>query len=275
MYLLRNHYITVKNHFIKIERKMKRLHLLLAAAFFATFSVTAQDVTVDEIVEGYFENTGGKDNWMGLKGFKMTATFRQGDLEFPVEVVQFSDGRQYTKFTVQGNDFYQNVYDGTDLWSTNFASLQAEKSDAEATENFKLDINDFPDDFLGYKDKGYTAELMGTETIDGAETYKVKLTKEPRMIDGKQVEDISFYYFETEALVPIARDTEIRQGPQAGAMGRFTQSDFQEVEGLYFPFALAQGVKGGQLNPFVIESIELNPEVDESIFKFPATATGE
>ena len=248
---------------------MKRTLLTITMLLAMAVSISAQDVTVDEIIENYFENTGGKDNWKALKGLKMTAKLNQGGLEIPLEIVQLADGRQYTKFNVQGNDYFQNVFDGETLWSINFQSLKAEKSDAETTENFKLDLNDFPDSFMDYKSKGYTAELVGTETIEGADTYKVKLTKEPRKLDGKEVEDVSFYYFDMEAFVPIAQDSEIKSGPQAGTVARSTQSDFDEVDGLYFPFSLGQGAKGGPSQPITVETIEVNPEVDESLFSFP------
>ena len=251
---------------------MKKLTLLTLSMLFIASVSYAQDVTVDEIIDGYLENTGGKEAWGNLQGIKMTAKVNQGGMEIPLEIVQLKDGRTYTKFSFQGNEFYQNVYDGENLWGINIQSLKAEKSDQETTDNFKLDINDFPDSFLNYKDKGYTAELIGTETIEGAETYKVKLTKEPRTIDGKEVEDISFYYFDTEAFVPIAQEAEIKSGPQAGAISQNTSSDYDEVEGLYFPFSVTQGIKDGPSQPLMIESIEVNPEVDESVFAFPGGA---
>lgn len=256
---------------------MRKFQLLITAIAVCAFSsVSAQDISVDEIIDGYFENTGGKDAWKNLKGIKITAKVNQGGMEIPLEIVQLTGGKQYTKITFQGMPIMQGVYDGETLWSTNFQSMKAEKSDAESTQNMKLDTNDFPDSFLNYKDKGYSVELMGTETIDGAETYKVKLTKEPRMLDGKEVEDVSFYYFETESFVPLAVDQEIKAGPQAGAIGRSTMSDYQEVDGLYFPFAMTQGVKDGPSQPLMIESIEVNPEVDSTVFNFPAeAASGE
>ena len=36
---------------------------------------------------------------------------------------------------------------------------------------------EFPDPFLNYKENGFTIALDGEETIDGAETFKIKLTK--------------------------------------------------------------------------------------------------
>ncbi|WP_370087030.1 outer membrane lipoprotein-sorting protein [Ekhidna sp.] len=250
---------------------MRKIQLIVAlTSFFAFTSISGQDVSVDEIINGYFENTGGIENWKAVKGMKMTAKVNQGGMEIPIEIVQMTNGRQYTKISLQGNDFYQGVFDGETMWSTNFQSLKAEKADAETTSNAKLDANDFPDSWLDYKDKGYTAEFIGKETIDGAETFKVKLIKEPKTVDGKQVEDVYYYYFDVDSYVPLAMDSEVKAGPQAGMVGRVTFSDYQEVDGLYFPFSMTQGVKDGPSQPITLTEITLNPEVDESVFAFPS-----
>ena len=200
---------------------------------------------------------------------KMTAKVNQQGMEIPLEIYQMKDGRQMTVINFQGKEIKQGVFDGETLWSHNFMTMKAEKSDAEQTANFKLNTNDFPDSFIDYKEKGYTVELIGKETIDGAETFKIKLVKEPIMVDGNQEEDISFYFFDTENFVPIAVQQEIKSGPAKGQTSETTMSDYQEVDGMYFPFSMTQGVKDGQSQPITIETIELNPTVDSSAFTFP------
>lgn len=234
-----------------------------------TFGQNIHAQTVDEILSSYFENIGGEANWKSLKGVKMTAKVNQGGLEIPVEIVQMTGGKQYQKITFQGQVIMQGVFDGENLWSTNFQSMKAEKADAETLENTKLDANDFPEPFMGYKEKGYTAEMLGTEDFEGSETFKIKLTKEPRTVDGEKVDDVSYYYFESESFVPIAVETEVKEGPAKGQVMQIKMSDYQEVEGLYFPFTISQGVKGGMSAPITMEKIELNPTIDESIFAFP------
>ncbi|RNC90074.1 MAG: outer membrane lipoprotein-sorting protein [Allomuricauda sp.] len=247
---------------------MKTLKTLIGALLFC-IAIPLQAQTADEILNNYFENTGGLENWKNLKGIKMAAKVNQQGMEIPIEMFQMKDGRQMTKITFQGKEIFQGVYDGETLWSHNFMTMKAEKSDAEQTANFKLNANDFPDSFMDYKEKGYTVELMGKETIDGAETFKIKLVKEPITVDGNQEDDISFYFFDVDNFVPIAVQSEIKTGPAKGQMSESKMSDYQEVDGLYFPFSMTQGLKGGQSQPITIESIELNPEVDETAFAFP------
>jgi len=247
---------------------MKTLRVTIALLVFA-FSLSVKAQTADEILENYFENTGGLEVWKGLEGMKMIGKANQQGMEIPLEIYQLKDGKQMTKISFQGKVIKQGVYDGETLWSHNFMTMKAEKSDAEETANFKLETNDFPDSFIDYKEKGYTVELMGKETIDGAETFKIKLVKEPVTIDGNQQDDISYYFFDVDNFVPIAVQSEIKSGPQKGQIGETTMSDYQEVDGIYFPFSITQGVKGGQGFPITIESIELNPTVDNAEFSFP------
>jgi len=246
---------------------MKLRNLLFFVALMV--SGLAQGQTVDEINSKYFENTGGIEKWKALQGVRMTAKVNQGGMEIPLVITQMKDGRQMTAISFQGKEIKQGVYDGTSLWSHNFMNMKAEKSDAEATENYKLDIGEFPDPFLNYKARGLKAELLGKETVEGTETFKVKLTKKPIKVDGTPKDNIVFYYFDTENFVPLMQESEITAGPNKGQIGQNKMSDYQDVNGLLFPFSLAQGVKGQPSQPLVITKVELNPKVEDKEFAFP------
>jgi hypothetical protein len=248
-----------------------KTRLLSAIMVFCLFvSAQAQEITVDEILNNYYENTGGYDAWSKVTGMKMQAKVNQSGMEIPLEIVALKDGKQYTKITFQGMSLMQGVFDGSTLWSTNFQTMKAEKSDQESTDNQILNSNDFPESFFDYKKKNYTAEYLGKETIEGTETHKVKLTKEPITVDGEKKDDVTFYFFDIENFVPIFQEKEVFSGPQKGAISIIAMSDYQEVDGLFFPFSLSQGVKGVGSQAIVIESIELNPTVDTTVFVLPA-----
>ena len=244
--------------------------IITAITFLLSMSVTAQNV--DEIINNYIENTGGLENWQNIKAIKMSASINQMGMEIPIEMVQ-SNNKMYTKISVQGQEIKQGVFDGETLWSTNFMSMKAEKSDQEDVDNLKNDLAEFPDPFLNYKEKGFSVELMGTETVDGSDAFKVKLTKKPMIVDGEEVPNVSIYYFDSENFVPIMTHEEVMSGPGKGMIMEAKMSDYQEVEGLYFPFSMTQGVKDQPGQPITINSIELNPLIDDSEFQFPETET--
>ena len=241
---------------------MKTLkNLFVALTLLAVAPITAQ--TADEILSNYFENTGGEAAWNALEGIKMVGSVNQG-MEIPVEMYQMKDGKQLLKINLQGQEMTMSAFDGETMWTTNMMTMLPEKSDTETTQNMKVNNQDFPSPFLNYKEKGYTVEYLGKETKEGTETFKLKLTQKPIMIDGKEEPTVSFHYFETENYVPIVVETTMNMGPAKGQMSTSGFSDYQEVGGLYFPFSISQG---GQ--PIIVKEIILNPEVDAALFAFP------
>ena len=247
--------------------KLKFVFLTLVTLF-VTYTISAQ--TADEIIDNYFENTGGIDTWNALNSMKSMATINQEGMEFPLTIINMKDGRQMLQFEVQGKVLTQ-AFDGDVSWSTNFMTMEAEKSDAESTENMKRESLDFPDPFLNYKDKGYSIELLGKETVEGVECFKIKLTKKPQLVDGLDVDNISYFFFDTENFVPIVIESEIKSGEMKGKISRGTFSDYDEVEGLYFPFSVTEGIKDMGAQTINFTSFELNPEIDDAIFEFPET----
>jgi hypothetical protein len=141
----------------------------------------------------------------------------------------------------------------------------------EATANYKVNAGgDFPSPFLDYKKKGYKVELLGKETVDGSETFKIKLTKKPIKVDGKETENVEFHYFDTENFVPLIVENEVKSGPGKGAVLQNKLSDYQDAGGFLFPFSISIGAKGqpGGQN-LVYTAVELNPKVEASAFAFP------
>ena len=247
---------------------MKKFFTLFGLVLaFAVQGLQAQ--TLDEIIDTYFENTGGKAQWEKLQGIKIKAKINQMGMEIPLDIVQLRSGKQMTVINFQGQQMKQGVFDGKVLWSINMMTQKAEKSDQETTDNVIREMGDFPDPFLNYKEKGYTAELLGTEEIDGANCFKIKLTKKPLIIEEKEVENVTYYFFDTDNFVPIVVHAEIKSGPMKGQMSEIKMSDYQEVEGLYFPFSMTQGLKDQEGQVLAIEEIIVNPEVADAEFEFP------
>ncbi len=238
--------------------------LIVAILLIAITPVSAQ--TADEIINNYFENTGGADNWNKLNGLKMEAEANAQGMVIPVDIFQTKDGKQLVKINLQGQEMTQFSFDGETMWTTNFMTMAPEKSDQETTDNMKKQMKDFPSPLLNYKDKGYTVELIGSETKEGTDTFKLMLTQDPIMVDGVETSNITYYYFDKENFVPIVTETQIQQGPMKGQMSVTTLSDYEEVNGLYFPFSMNMG---GQA--ITIKNIILNPEIDMAMFAFPET----
>jgi hypothetical protein len=245
---------------------MKTLKLLVVML---TMTVAAQAQTVDEIVSKYFENTGGKDRRAALSSVKMKGKLKVQGMELPVSIIQTANGKQKVTINFQGKEITQIAFDGNEGWSTNFMTQKPEKMDAEASTNIKSEMGDFPDPFLNYKGKGYTARLEGKETIEGTETYKVKLTKKPVKVDGEEEENVIYYFFDAANYMPIAMRTTVKSGQMKGASSETLMGNYQESNGLYFPFLITTRYNGQTGEVIQIESIDQNVQVDAKAFAFP------
>ncbi|MFC2151021.1 outer membrane lipoprotein-sorting protein [Bacteroidota bacterium] len=245
---------------------MKRIAFLLAFSFICLFA-SAQ--SADEIIETYFENTGGKEAWNNITSLQINASINSQIGEIPFVIYNGKDGSSLVKMTLQGNEIIQLAFDGETAWGMNMMSMQPEKQDNEATENLKRAIKDFPDPFLNYKEKDFSIELLGKESIEGTECFKLMLSKTPILIEGEEIENISYYYFDTENYVPILVEAEIKLGPAKGNVSQTFYSDYQEVDGMYFSFSFTQGIKGQPGQTITIKSIDINPEIDKSTLAFP------
>jgi hypothetical protein len=245
---------------------MKKLILILALFCFSSISYAQ---TVEEIIDQYLENTGGAKEWAKLSSVKMEGKVSAQGMDIPLEIVQTKEGKMYMKFQLQGQEIVQQAFDGTEAWGVNFMTMKPEKSDSETTENMKREMGDFPDPFLDLKSKGYKAELMGKESVEGTECYKVKLTKKPLLVDGEEVENISFYFFDSDTFVPIMVEKEMKVGPAKGITSQTLMSDYQEVDGLYFPFAITEKAKGAPQGQAInITNVILNPKLDPAAFMY-------
>jgi outer membrane lipoprotein-sorting protein len=236
---------------------------------FATCLTSLSAQSVDEILSKYYENTGGKDAWAKVEATRTTAKIKAQGMEFPATMVQTATGKQKVSFSFQGMEIVQPCFDGENGWQTNFMTMKAEKMEAEDNAIMKQSSEDFPDAFLKYKEKGYSLTMEGSETVEGTDCFKLKLIKKPYIIDGKEEENVTYYFFEKENYVPILTKSVVPKGPGKGMMSETVLSDYQDVNGLLFPFTIEQKFNGATQAAITMEKVEINPVIDNSIFNFP------
>lgn len=238
---------------------LKRFYLLV---FYFGFSLglQAQDISVDELLDQYFENTGGIDNWKKLNTMRMTGLMSMGGMEFKGVITHARPNKQRVEVDVQGNSIIQ-AYDGEDAWWIN--PFQTGPDPQSMPEDVAESIlkNEFEDALIDYAEKGYTVELLGTIEIEGTATYEVKLTKENS--------DVVYYYFDKEYYVPIMQKSEVTSGPMKGQFVETYMSDYQDVEGMMIPYFVEVKIGGSTGQTITLQNVELNPQVDDLFFSRP------
>ena len=245
---------------------MKKISLFIAILGFV---LTSKAQTADEIISKYFKTVGGIEKINSITGVKMKAKVDQMGMTIPLEIYYLKTGQTITKISFQGMEMAQGAFDGTTAWGTNFMTMKPEKSEAEDTENMKRATKDFFSPLMDYSSKGYKLELLGEETIEGAKCFKLKLTKNTVLLEGREIPNIEYYYFDKENFVPVVMETEISSGQMKGQIAQTLFSDYQDVSGILFPFSLTQKLKDQAGQTIVFEAVELNPVVDLKMFAFP------
>lgn len=216
--------------------------------------------TAKEIVDTYIEKSGGFKAWDSITGTKIDATLEKDGVNIPMTIYHQADGKQAIEITLEEQQITQLAFNGSVYWTTDMATMQPVIANQETIDNVKLSKNDFPSPLIHYMENEYKIAYLGEKKLDSITTFKVILTKEPLRIKGEKLTDNSFYYFDTETYLPLKIESLKPNGKKA----TFYLGDYQEVQGISFPFTIKQ-----DSTTVSIKNITLNPEVDPKIFEFP------
>jgi len=241
----------------------KRVAMCLAAA--AVFALPAAAQTVDEIIAKSIEARGGEAKLRAVKSIRFTGKIEVGPgMIAPTTLVMKRPGMVRMEFTVQGVTGIQ-AYDGKEGWDV--MPFQGKK-DAEpmASDDVKEmeDQADFDGPLMDYKAKGNTVEFLGKEKVEGSDAYKLKVTKKNGNVET------SFIDADTGLEVKSITKTKMRGND---VEIETTYSDFRNVDGLIWPFAIETGQVGSpQKQKISVDKVEINPEVSDAQFHMPPPA---
>ena len=120
--------------------------------------------------------------------------------------------------------------------------------------------SDFDSPLVDYKAKGYELELVGLETVGARKAYHLKLTSKEHRVQHLYLDA------ETNLEIKIVGDSQ---------MGRVESelSNYREIQGLKLPFTMRTvSVGGARGEPDTVDAVELNPRIDDAMFKMPKAA---
>jgi hypothetical protein len=243
---------------------MKKISTLIVALL-----VVAQGFaqTAEEIIAGYVKAMGGEEAIRKNTTWKMTAKVDAGGMELPVYILR-APNKTKIYFSFQGMNIVQQAYDGTTAWKTNQMTMKAEKSTTEETENLAQSLLEEPDVMVTYKALGYKVERVEDETIDGAACYSIKMTKKPRMSEGKPVDNITTYFIDKSSNALVMTREVSQEASMKGVVLETLFSDYQEVGGTFVAFSMTIRTAGAPGQTIKIEKAEPNVVIDEKEFSY-------
>lgn len=243
---------------------MKKISTLFLAMLVAAqgFSQTAE-----EVIAGYIKAIGGEDAIRKNTTWRMTAKVDMGGMELPVFFLK-APNKMKVYATFQGINFVQQAYDGTTAWKTNQMTMKPEKSTSEEAANLAQDLMEEPDVMVTYKALGYTVEKQADESVDGTDCYAIKMTKKPKTVDGKPVDNVVTYFIDKSTNALVMTRAVSQEGPMKGTAVETLFSDYQEAGGIFIPFSMTIRTKGAPGQTIKFEKAEANATIDDSEFAY-------
>jgi outer membrane lipoprotein-sorting protein len=241
---------------------MKPRLTTITLLLFLPLSAAAQ--TADEIVKKVLEARGGIQKIKAVQSERISGhvSFAQ-DMEGTFVVELKRPLKMHVEITVQGQKIIR-VYDGKSTgWMVNpfVENKEVEPLPSEEVKNIS-DESDFDGPLVDYKSKGNQIEFSGKEILDDKPVFRLKLTNK----NG----DVRSYFFDASSFLLLKWEGVRKSGDQEIPWESFF-SDFREVQGLKYPFRIAQGSPGTEIKQTLIaEKIEIDPQLDDSRFTKPA-----
>jgi len=233
---------------------MRFLKTSVIALSILTGSVAASAQSAEDIVKKHLDAIGGEANWKKLNSLKMVGSMSMQGMEMPITLTTVQDKAMRMDLSIMGTTNYQ-ILTKTEGWAF-FPIQQQQKPEPMTPEQVKesQDQLDIQDDLVDYKAKGSKIEFLGKDDMEGTEVLKLKLTDK----GGKEKTlffDASNFYIikESQKMQADGKEEEVAT----------VFSNFQKLpEGIVFPMTI-ESPQG----PITFKSIEVNPKIDDSIFK--------
>jgi len=238
---------------------MKKLTASLTVLFLIIGnSVMSQ--SLDDILKEHFAAI-GQDNILKVNTQKLSGKMIQGGIEIPFIQMAKRPGKIRAEGTFQDLTFVQ-AFNGTEGWSLNpFAGVtdpQPASEDELKGMRYQADMDGM---LWNWSEKGYTVTFDGKEDMEGTSCYKIKL-------DTKEGDSFT-YYIDSDSYLMLRSNSKIK------IMGNETESDtyysnYMMTEGIAVPGKIETKMKDQVMGTLVIETVELNTELDDLLFEKPA-----
>ena len=239
-----------------------RFWLLLLAAG-TCFSLGAGGQTVDEVIAKNIQARGGAERLKSVRSLRTSSKLSQGSFraEFRQENKRADKVRE--EIIIQGLTQVQ-AYDGKTGWQISpfNGRKDAELLSQDDLKSLAVDA-DMDQPLMEYKEKGHKAELVGHDSMEGTDCFKIKLS----LKNG----DVRYYYLDADSYLELKVEiqTTIRGALQESEL---YYGDYEQVNGIYYPFTIDQAQKGSSSRTQIsVEKIEQNVPLEDAVFSMPAS----
>lgn len=217
---------------------------------------------LDEVLARHYQASGGLEKLRALKGCKLTGTITLDgdDLAMPLVVWRKRPDRLRVETTLAGQTSIQ-AFDGRRAWWLVPALAPEAQAMPPERERFFRRQARFADPLVFWKEQGSRLELLDGEAGAAGLSQALKLT-EP---GGRE---ILFFIDAASGL--------LRASAEPGGAGKEREAaevlygDYRPVDGLQLPFTIENRAAGRTRVRIVLNAVQVDPELPESLFAMPA-----
>jgi outer membrane lipoprotein-sorting protein len=217
------------------------------------------DAELDRVIRLWTAATGGLDRIRALRTIRMTGQITFGDKPpYPISVELARPGRIRTEVAFPEGRWIQ-IFDGRNGWIVSPSSGMRPMSAAELAN--APEQADFEGPLVDTAKKGIHLALEGRESVDGRDAWRIRVTRP----DGA----VRYLDLDATTSFKVRWEGELGEGADR-KMNASTFSDYRNVDGVTFPFAIASGIAGGEPGQRIaFDRIEVNPEISDARFSAP------
>lgn len=241
------------------------LALVNATAVTTTYGAQTADMTVAQIVEKNAKARGGLEAWRAVSSMTMSGEMDAGGKKNTMLPFVMSMKRPYkSRLEIRFQDQPAvQVYDGTQGWKVRpFLGRDDVEPFSPAEAKVASGWPQLDGPLINYAAKGTKVELQGTEAVEGKDAYKLKLT----MKNGEQRN----LWIDASSFLEVKIDGDPRKMDGKLRNVAIYYRDFKKVNGLSVPYVTETVVDGvGQTHKMNIQTVTLNPPLDDTIFAKP------
>ena len=232
---------------------IKYLSFAVAGLFLSAMSFAQ---TADEIVAKHISAIGGTENWKKVNNMRQEATLSVQGMDIPLIITAVHNKASKQEFTVMGMTGYSII---TAEGGWNFNPMQGQTKPEPITQDelkYGKDQLDLQGEFVDYKAKGHTIQLMDKEDVEGVECLKIKLTRK----SGNE----AVFFFDPKTYYIVRSSSKISANGQE-VESVVNMSNYQKLpEGIVVPHTIENSAIPAPIN---VTKVIINGKVEEAVFK--------
>ena len=242
--------------------------IAIVAAVALVSSAPASAQTVDEILQKHYAARGGVEKIKAIQSLRITQTVGNPFSRTKVVILKKRPGFVRWEITPAGQTApIPRAINAEGGWDTQQGKVVA-RPEIMVKEERDLEA-DLEGPLIDWKAKGHTVTLEGTDSVGKTPAYKLKV-----VLKSGATREI---FLDTKTFLPLRETGRSSLPPDPKGNPRFnehvfTYSDWRDVNGVKFPFAVDEERTGGPVTQsFAVytEKIEVNVPVDDALFVKP------